>query len=124
MVERRAAKRPRVFVPFEVGSFMRAPFGWTNRMRREEGWPELGASRHLPIGLRGNLALGLGLYGAPVLGALLGWQWWDGLLGAAIGCVLGTGLGMAIFGLVAVLWTRARPVPGDDDSPRGRTRSA
>jgi hypothetical protein len=124
MVERRAAKRPRVLVPFEVGSFMRAPFGWSNRMRRDEGWPERGTSKRVPIGLWGNLAVGLGLYGGPVLGALLGWQWWGGWIGAAIGCVLGTGLGMAIFGLVALGWTRVRPRPAEGGAaPRGPSRS-
>ena len=121
MVERRAAKRPRVLVPFEVGSFMRSPFGWTNRMRRDEGWPERGASKRVPIALRGNLAIGLGLYGGPVLGALLGWQWWGGWIGTAVGCVLGAGLAMALIGAVALLWTLVHRAPGDD-APRSPTR--
>ena len=84
MVERPPAKRRGGFVPLEVGPFLRAPFGWTNRMRRAEGWPERGASRHVPIGLWGNLALGLALYGGPCLGTLVGWRLWGGLIGAAV----------------------------------------
>lgn len=52
-------KRPGALVSLEVRSFLRAPFGWTNRMRREEGYPEPGATRRVPMGLWANVLLGL-----------------------------------------------------------------
>jgi hypothetical protein len=114
MVDRPGAKRPRVFVPLEVGSFLRAPFGWTNRMRRDEGWPERGASKSVRIGLWGNLAVGLALYGGPVLGALVGWQLWGAWIGVAIGLLLGVGVGVAVFGLAALAWPEAHTNAGHD----------
>lgn len=105
-------KRPGALVPVEVGSFLRAPFGWTNRMRREEGYPEPGATR-TAIGLWANVLLGLVLYGPIVVGGVLGWRSWDSLLGvglgAAVGLVITLVLGLVAIPAVAFLdWRRSR----------------
>lgn len=75
-------KPRRVFVPFEIGSFLRAPYGWTNRMRRSEGYPARGETRRVRIGALANVLLGLALYGPIVVGAVIGGLARDSLWGA------------------------------------------
>jgi hypothetical protein len=104
--KRSPRSRARLPVPVEVGSFLRAPYGWTNRMRRAEGWPERGARGSVRIGFWRNAGMGVALYGGPIAGAVVGWHVADGLLGAVIGMVLGAGLGMALAVLALAPWSR------------------
>ena len=82
-------------------SMLRAPYGWTNRMRREEGYPDRGdASGARPIGWKGNLLMALGLYGPFVIGAYVGWRS-GGWVGLAIGAVLGPAVALLVLLVVA-----------------------
>jgi len=78
---------------------LRAPYGWTNRMRREEGYPELGECRPgPPIGFWRNVGAAIVVYGPTVVGVVAGWLAWGGWLGV----LLGVGAGLLIQ-MIAVL---------------------
>ena len=82
-------ERRRILVPWQIGSFLRAPYGWTNKARRAEGWPERGERQAVPLGFWANVLIGLALYGPAVTGAALGWltrkEWSWVFFGAVIG---------------------------------------
>lgn len=82
-------ERQRVLAPLDVVSLLRAPYGWTNRMRREEGYPALGQSHTVRLGFWRSLALAVLMYGPPIVGALLGWRGWGGWIGAGLGAMMG-----------------------------------
>jgi len=59
-------------------------------VRREEGYPARGETRHVRLGFWGNVGMALLVYGPAILGAVGGWAIWGGWLGAVVG------LGMAM----------------------------
>ena len=101
--------RRRVVAPLDLGA-LRAPYGWTNKMRRAEGWPEIGERRSVLLGFWQNLSLGLVIYGPFVIGAGLGWwahqQWAWALYGAGIGVGIQLCLGLLVAPLLAMVRRR------------------
>jgi len=89
-------KPSRLFVPVEVASFLRAPYGWTIRMRREEG-ALLGEQPRVTMGFWTSLAAALAAYGPVTVGALLGWRGWGGWPGAGLGALLGLTAQLIVF---------------------------
>lgn len=86
-------------VPLDLLPMLRAPYGWTNRMRRAEGYPGLGAGPPVRVGLMGNLVLAVSLYGLPVAGGVVGWQVW----GAWSGVLIGVLMAMVVVAMVAMI---------------------
>ena len=69
-------------------------------MRREEGYPQRGETRRVPIGLWANVLLGLAIYGHILLGGILGWRASDSLWGAGLGAAIGL-VATGVLGLLA-----------------------
>lgn len=91
MGEEQSSRKRSVLVPFDIGPSVRAPFGWTNKMRREEGWPLRGQTRPAHAGFWPNLALGTFLYGPYLAGATIG-----GLTGGFPGVMIGLAGGLIV----------------------------
>jgi len=86
MTRRPRDQRSRVVVPFDLKGMLSAPYGWTNRMRQEEGHPERWEGRPgPPIGILRNVGIATLMYGPGVVGAVAGWLGWGGWRGALLG---------------------------------------
>lgn len=97
--------RPRAFVPLDLLTSMRAPFGWTNRTRRQEGYPAIGERRSIHIGFWRSLGLAVLVYGPPAVGAWIGFH-----VGREWGWALVGGIGG--FGVQIFAWLASAPVVG------------
>ncbi len=88
--------RRRILVPFDLGTSMRAPFGYTRRMRAEDRAkrPRVPSPTRRDV-VRVNLFF-LAFYLTMAVGGLLGW-WIDHVWIAALGGVVA---GAATFGMV------------------------
>lgn len=82
-------QRNRVLVPFELAPFLRGPHGWTNEMRRREGYPRGVRGQPLHLGFWRSVGVALLLYGPMAVGAVLGGRAWGGWAGAGAGAFLG-----------------------------------
>lgn len=92
-------RKPRVLVPFEVGSFLRAPYGWPIQQRRRERGPQRPLSRRTRRRLNAGL---ISIYLLLAGGAWIGMVLWHGWLGAALGIALGFAL-LTVGGFVAIV---------------------
>lgn len=91
MDSERHQARLRAFVPLDLLSSLRAPYGWTNKMRRAEGYPEIGdlQSRSARKGLWWNVRLALVVYGPWIAGAGIGFAINPAMQGAVFGLIGG-----------------------------------
>lgn len=105
-------RKRRVLVPFEVGSFLKAPYGWTMTQRRKDLGPPRPLSRRARTTMNWTLAL---TYLAMAASAWLGAVVWHGLVGALIGFGILVVLGSFV-GVVLMVLTGVRDRPRDDGS--------
>lgn len=101
-------EKPGVLVPIQLGSALRAPYGWTSRMRREERWPERGETKAIHIGFWMNVTLALGVYGPYCLGAPLGLFFLGGWRGVAVGFLAGLAVQVALLLLIGPIFIALR----------------
>lgn len=105
MTARPEGKKVRGVLPLEVASFLRAPYGWTSRMRRGEGHPARGERHPTTLGFWTSLMATLATYGPVTVGALLGWRGWGGWGGAGLGALLGLTVQVVILVVaLPVIW--------------------
>ena len=70
----RSAGKRRVIVPFEVGSFLQAPYGYTQRMRARDRAARGPRTEPTRRDIRILNAAAVALYTVMGIGALLGWK--------------------------------------------------